>query len=63
MRNHDRFAGKMILPQSPYLAVIERHVPLWQKGGYGAPKTTPLNIKDFSNVSDFRAAFSDLAKK
>jgi hypothetical protein len=38
MIKHDKFAGKLALPNCPILEIMERHVPIWQKGGYSEPK-------------------------
>jgi Protein of unknown function (DUF3800) len=57
MGKHDRFDGKLALPMEGPLAIIERHVPLWQQlvRGYGLDKPVG-HISDIDLTSLYPAA-------
>jgi hypothetical protein len=52
MRNHDRFSGTFALPACPYLQIICRHGPIWQRGGFGTPAKIDKKLEDMTGLSD-----------
>lgn len=60
MRDHARFSGKLALPSCPFITTINRHGPIWLRGGFGAPQTTSGHLdKNLPNL----AALTTLTRK
>jgi Protein of unknown function (DUF3800) len=51
MRNQERFRGKVILPQCPYLQIMARHGPVWHGSGFAAPKPVG-NVRNVINIHE-----------
>ncbi|MGB8605175.1 DUF3800 domain-containing protein [Bradyrhizobium sp.] len=60
MRNQARFSGKLALPACPFITTMEKHGPIWECGGFGAPKTTEGHLD--KNLPDL-AALTALTRK
>ncbi|CAN7459916.1 DUF3800 domain-containing protein [Bradyrhizobium sp. LjRoot220] len=57
---HYRFGGKLIMPPCPYIEIVKRHGPIWQKvGTFNTTRGINLNAKDFPDLDSFRAALKE----
>ena len=58
MRNQARFSGEFALPACPYLEIVQRHGPVWQRGGFGPPKPTDGHLEKNLTSLDALTAFT-----
>lgn len=59
MRDHNRFSGRLALPLPPVLQIIQRHNPIWQVGGYGAPEA----VGSTEQMTDIAALMSSIQNR
>jgi hypothetical protein len=55
MRNHDRFSGKLALPACPFLQIMERHGPIWQRASYGFPDGEAGRLESLPDLNSLQA--------
>jgi hypothetical protein len=56
MRNQARFGGKLSLPACPFVTIMQKHGPIWEKAGFGMPTPTTGHLdKNLPNLNALTA--------